>query len=333
MLHGRIPLLSVLLVLLSAPVVWLNQPVSGDEEALVVSGEPPVVKLIYSTVEPTSESVTVSLNFDAAITINNNGGYAQKVFAENGEFSFRYHDSSGREYRALATVGNIDKTPPQAVIQALDQNLHELESAHFAVRGDEVVQYRYAVDEEGFSPARLVEEPIVISGLTLGGHAVAVVGLDATGNWQSQAEATQFDWQRVLLSEAEKWQQRPRQTPITEGQKAIEISIGEQHLWAYDGETLVIDSAITSGANGMNTRVGSFAISQMHENKWFDGGFFSDYWMRFDGGIGIHDATWRDSFGGEDYKWRGSHGCVNAPFAVAEWIYGWAEIGTKVVVN
>ena len=37
------------------------------------------------------------------------------------------------------------------------------------------------------------------------------------------------------------------------------------------------------------------------------------YWMPFNGNIGIHDASWRYSFGGEIYKRNGTHGCVNAP--------------------
>ena len=45
------------------------------------------------------------------------------------------------------------------------------------------------------------------------------------------------------------------------------------------------------------------------------------YWMPFNGGIGLHDASWRSKFGGEIYKNSGSHGCVNLPRSVAETIY------------
>ena len=33
--------------------------------------------------------------------------------------------------------------------------------------------------------------------------------------------------------------------------------------------------------------------------------------MPFDGGIGFHDASWRDEFGGDIYLTDGSHGCIN----------------------
>ena len=31
-------------------------------------------------------------------------------------------------------------------------------------------------------------------------------------------------------------------------------------------------------------------------------------------GVGFHDATWRNRFGGTIYKTNGSHGCINTPF-------------------
>ena len=50
------------------------------------------------------------------------------------------------------------------------------------------------------------------------------------------------------------------------------------------------------------------------------------------GGWGLHDATWRSSFGGSIYKGGGSHGCVNLPYDVAEKMYQVIEVGTPVLV-
>jgi lipoprotein-anchoring transpeptidase ErfK/SrfK len=55
------------------------------------------------------------------------------------------------------------------------------------------------------------------------------------------------------------------------------------------------------------------------------------YWMPFYGNMGLHDASWRSSFGGEIYKTRGTHGCVNAPLYLAETIYKNIEEGTPVI--
>ena len=43
--------------------------------------------------------------------------------------------------------------------------------------------------------------------------------------------------------------------------------------------------------------------------------------MPFNGGIGLHDASWRGSFGGTIYKNGGSHGCINLPYSKAQAIY------------
>ena len=59
---------------------------------------------------------------------------------------------------------------------------------------------------------------------------------------------------------------------------------------------------------------------------------FVNYWMRFCGGCGLHDATWRDSFGGDIYWDSGSHGCVNLPYEAAAQMYEIVEEGTPCIV-
>ena len=54
--------------------------------------------------------------------------------------------------------------------------------------------------------------------------------------------------------------------------------------------------------------------------------------MPFSGGCGIHDATWRSSFGGDQYLYDGSHGCVGVSLSNAKTIYNNVSVGTIVVV-
>jgi hypothetical protein len=53
--------------------------------------------------------------------------------------------------------------------------------------------------------------------------------------------------------------------------------------------------------------------------------------MPFNGGIGLHDAVWQSAFGGERYKTKGSHGCVNLSMTAATNIYNLVEKGMPVV--
>ncbi len=56
--------------------------------------------------------------------------------------------------------------------------------------------------------------------------------------------------------------------------------------------------------------------------------------MPFYGNYGLHDASWRNGvFGGQDYLYNGSHGCVNLPEATAAFIYNWADVGTPVWIH
>ena len=58
------------------------------------------------------------------------------------------------------------------------------------------------------------------------------------------------------------------------------------------------------------------------------------YWLPYDidNGIGMHDAAWRTTFGGDIYLENGSHGCVNLPEAVVAVLFEQMSVGTPVVV-
>lgn len=54
--------------------------------------------------------------------------------------------------------------------------------------------------------------------------------------------------------------------------------------------------------------------------------------MKVYGGIGIHDAGWRNKFGSDIYKMSGSHGCINTPYDRVKNIYDNIEVGTPVII-
>ena len=55
--------------------------------------------------------------------------------------------------------------------------------------------------------------------------------------------------------------------------------------------------------------------------------------MGFNGGEGIHDATWRSYFGGDIYTYDGSHGCINCPYNEVMALANEVEVGDKVLVK
>jgi lipoprotein-anchoring transpeptidase ErfK/SrfK len=125
----------------------------------------------------------------------------------------------------------------------------------------------------------------------------------------------------------------------------IEINLSKQHIWVWQDHSVILDSPVTSGATGagFGTATGLFSIYYKTTNTHLIGNaygprynydVFVKYWMPFYSGYGMHDASWRNgNFGGQDYYYGGSHGCVNLPDDVAAFIYNWADVGTPVWVH
>lgn len=121
------------------------------------------------------------------------------------------------------------------------------------------------------------------------------------------------------------------------GETYIEVDMTEQKLFYYVDGSLKLSTDIVTGntSRGNGTPPKICAIYAKQKNRILRGAnyaSFVNYWMPVSGNIGIHDATWRDEFGGEIYKTDGSHGCINLPKEKAGKLYEMAEIGTPVVI-
>ncbi len=121
------------------------------------------------------------------------------------------------------------------------------------------------------------------------------------------------------------------------GDDYVEIDLTSQHVWVYKGGKVVAESDCVSGNISKNngTHVGIYGITYKERNATLRGANYAShvsYWMPFNGNEGMHDATWRSSFGGDIYLTSGSHGCVNLPLANASKIFDAVEKGEAVIV-
>ncbi len=118
----------------------------------------------------------------------------------------------------------------------------------------------------------------------------------------------------------------------------IEVDMTNQHLYYYLNNTLVTETPIVTGnvRAGHKTPTGVYYVNSKLRNINLVGAdyvSYVNYWMAVIGSsIGIHDATWRGSFGGEIYLTNGSHGCINCPLTVMKDLYPLVEKGTIVVL-
>lgn len=128
--------------------------------------------------------------------------------------------------------------------------------------------------------------------------------------------------------------------PGYSGSKYILVDISEQHMYVYEGNTLVYSFVASTGMNNA-TRVGTFAVQSKIPNAY---GATWNIWMPswlgiyWAGGLenGIHalpilpnGATLWAGFLGRPI----SYGCVVLGSYEAQVLYDWAEIGTPVEIR
>ena len=121
------------------------------------------------------------------------------------------------------------------------------------------------------------------------------------------------------------------------GGNYVEVNLSSQKLWLYKNGELIVSTNLVSGsvAEGHRTPTGVYSIYSKQTDRYLTGAdyrSFVHYWMPFLGGYGLHDASWRGSFGGDIYLYDGSHGCVNLPSSAAKKIYNNVSVGTKVIL-
>lgn len=128
-------------------------------------------------------------------------------------------------------------------------------------------------------------------------------------------------------------------TPTT-SKKYIVVDRSDQSLTAYDGETIFMQTKISTGLTLTPTPRGTFTIFRKTPTRYMQGplpGVSSQYydlpgvpWNLYftaEGAV-IHGAYWHNSFG-KPY----SHGCVNLAPAEARTLYEWADVGITVQIK
>jgi hypothetical protein len=157
----------------------------------------PTATIGYSTTEPTNQDVVATVTLSDG-TVTNNGGATTYLFTTNGSFTFTFEDALGNTGTETATVDWIDKTAPTAICPNGPSGLTSDQSFVIAVAGDDVVQYRYQLDNNGFGEITDISQDIILSGLAEGEHTLHVIGCDSVGNWQSEIDATVLSWEIKL---------------------------------------------------------------------------------------------------------------------------------------
>ncbi|MCU0521351.1 MAG: L,D-transpeptidase [Anaerolineae bacterium] len=115
--------------------------------------------------------------------------------------------------------------------------------------------------------------------------------------------------------------------PISPGRpdKRMEISITNETLTCFEGETPVFTTRTASGIYGLGTPFGEFTVlhkrfgwRMVGDDYDLPGVPFPVYITR--SAVAIHGTYWHN-----DYGRRHSHGCLNVASRDARWIYRWVD--------
>ena len=113
----------------------------------------------------------------------------------------------------------------------------------------------------------------------------------------------------------------------------IEICISSQHMWYYQDYELMLETDVVTGLESnpeRRTPRGLFYLLQMSSPYVMHGDYGQqpcEYFIKVTwDGVAIHDADWQPTFGGTQYIYGGSHGCINTPHykVAALWDYLYA---------
>ena len=110
----------------------------------------------------------------------------------------------------------------------------------------------------------------------------------------------------------------------------------QQILKIYQDKKQVLETPVVTGKNSTPSDIGLFEIFSKEKDRYLNGPGYSthvNYFMPYNGGEGLHDATWRSEFGGDIYKYSGSHGCINMPLDKAAEAYEYLSVDDKVLVK
>lgn len=133
------------------------------------------------------------------------------------------------------------------------------------------------------------------------------------------------------------------------GPKHVVVSFEGQRVWAYEGPKVVMDTLATTGVRGVSDYGTDFGPMKVlytehpHTMKspWPKTSpfYYPDtvvQWTVFFtySGESFHDASWEpDSQLGPGSQYdpsTRSHGCVHIPYGLAQWMFGWADVGTPI---
>jgi hypothetical protein len=154
----------------------------------------------------------------------------------------------------------------------------------------------------------------------------------ATGEFSLEDKQAFFEGNEVMPPTAMRWLSNEEIKVLGESvgdEKWIEIDLSEQKLRAWEGNSLFLESLVSTG-KWARTPTGEYRIWGKFKYAKMSGGSKAlhtyyylpnvPYIMYYQNGFGLHGTYWHNNFGQVM-----SHGCTNLPTPVAEKLFYWTS--------
>ncbi len=180
-----------------------------------VDKEPPNITIISPTDRSAYGSGTIYIEGTSKDNVDvkrveislNKGNYISTTGKYNWSYKLDTSQLSDGDYRIQARstdfAGNntvteikieISKTLPLARLSQLPRKISGLTSINLIVKGDDVVSYKYKLDDNDWSDETNTSTPIIAKNLNAGKHFLFVKGKNKASIWQEDSGMTYYQW-------------------------------------------------------------------------------------------------------------------------------------------
>ncbi len=281
------------------------------------------------------ESITAK---QAGLSYDSDGS-VDKLIRNQDRFTWFLAFNQHRNYEVSSSI-KYDEQKTEAAISELkcmqQENMTEPSDAHIEEKDDKFV---IVPEQEGtaLKPEKTSQD--IIDALVTGRTPV---DLEADGCYK---EPKVYQSDETLIKNGETQVREPvysheglvRKTNDI-GYTYIEIDLTAQRMVFYKDGTPTADAQIVSGnpfVPNCATPVGCYTTGEMKSGCTVNGEDYPsavNYWIPFDGNLGISDAPWRMDFGGQLYEFEGTHGSICAPSDQVQIIFSNVEKNTPIVI-
>jgi lipoprotein-anchoring transpeptidase ErfK/SrfK len=166
-------------------------------------------------------------------------------------------------------------------------------------------------------------------------NRVAAKVSDFSGKIKPEEKEGIYEGEKVTVPDLVLKDASPLVLGISNEERWIEVDLSEQKLRAWEGNSLFLESPVSTGLPWWPTPEGEFRIWAKVRATRMEGGEGKYYYnlpnvpyvMFFENnsvpgwrGFSLHGTYWHNDFGRQH-----SHGCVNLPTPIAEKLYYWTS--------